>query len=518
MSDREGGKPKVEKFGVVEYEHVGKDYLEERRLLRRAGAWLIWGLGVAYVISGEYYGWQFGFAQGVGGMLVASILIAAMYTFMVYGISEMASAIPATGGPYAFGRRALGVWGGFINGLGAVIEYLLAISVIGTGIGLYLTGLPGLEDLPSILGLEAGEWLYILIFVAFLLIHFVGVRETLVSVFIVAAIASVVLVVWFLYLLPDIDFSRFTDVPVDPNAAGASTWFPTGWVGILAAIPYAAWFYLAIEGTPMAAEETTNPERDVPKGSIAAMFTLIAFSALAFLAAGGTQGALSVSTTANPIGDPVAAIHGENWFFWFVVIVGLSGLIASFHSVIYAYSRIIYALSRAGYFPRWLSLTSSNRKIPYWALTVPALISMTLIIVLARGLTPPEGFTELSYAGSILIQISVFAALITYIVMMLAYIRLKVREPNLPRPYKAPGGMLMPTMAMIIAIVSLSAGIVYTTVTRWTIFWTAVAFLIGMAYFWLYSRHRLVAEAPEEEFAVIERAEAELDAGGGGGS
>jgi ethanolamine permease len=510
MPDQEGTKPKVEKRGVVEYEHVGSDYLEERRLLRRAGAWLIWGLGVAYVISGEYYGWQFGFAQGVGGMLVASIVIAAMYTFMVYGIAEMASAIPATGGPYAFGRRALGVWGGFINGLGATIEYLLAISVIGTGIGLYLTGLPGLEDLPSILGLEAGEWLYILIFVAFLLIHFLGVRETLASIFIVAAIASVVLVVWFLYLVPDIDFSRFTDVPVQAGKAGASTWFPTGFVGILAAIPYAAWFYLAIEGCPMAAEETTNPERDVPKGSIAAMFTLIAFSALAFLAAGGTQGALSVSTTANPIGDPVAAIHGKNWFFWFVVIIGLSGLIASFHSVIYAYSRIIYALSRAGYFPRWLSLTSRKRRTPYWALTVPAVVSMILIIALARGLTPPEGFTELSYAGSVLIQISVFAALITYIVMMMAYIRLKVREPNLPRPYKAPGGMFMPVIALIIAVISLSAGVVYTTITRWTIFWTAVAFLIGMAYFWLYSRHRLVAEAPEEEFALIEKAEAEI--------
>jgi len=511
MSQTDPGTPKVERRGVVEYEHVGRDYLEERRLERKAGPWLIWGLGVAYVISGEYYGWQFGFAQGLGGMLVATILIAIMYTFMVYGISEMASAIPTTGGPYAFGRRALGVWGGFINGLGATIEYLLAISVIGTGIGLYITGLPGLDDLPSVLGLEAGEWLYILIFVAFLLIHFLGVRETLVSIFIVAAVASVVLVIWFIYLLPDFDFSLFTNVPVDENAAGASTFFPTGYIGILAAIPYAAWFYLAIEGTPMAGEETRNPSHDVPKGSIAAMFTLIAFSALAFIAAGATMGPRDLATAANPIGDPVAVVHGENWFYWFVVIVGLSGLIASFHSVIYAYSRIIYALSRAGYFPRWLSLTSRTRRIPYWALTVPAIISMVLIVALARGLTPPEGFVPLGYAGSILIQISVFAALITYIVMMMAYLRLKRREPNLERPYKAPGGSFMPTVAMIIAIVSLFAGVAYTTVTRWTIIWTIVAFLIGMAYFWLYSRHRLVAEAPEEEFALIERAEAELE-------
>lgn len=503
-------KPKTERVGTVEYEHVSKEYFEERELQRKAGAWLIWGLGVAYVISGEYYGWQFGFAQGVGGMLAATVLMAVMYTFMVYGIAEMASAIPATGGPYAFGRRALGVWGGYINGLGAVIEYLLAISVIGTGIGLYLTGLPGWDDLPDILGLHSGEWLYILIFVVFLAIHFLGVRETLVSVFVVAAIASVVLVVWFLYLLPDIDFGKFTDVPVEEGKLGASSWFPTGFVGILAAVPYAAWFYLAIEGCPMAAEETRDPARDVPKGSITAMFTLIAFSALAFIAAGGTQGPLSLSTAPNPIGDPVAVIHGKNFFYWFVVIVGLSGLIASFHSVIYAYSRIIYALSRAGYFPRALSLTSRNRKIPYLALTIPALISMVLIFALARGLTPPEGFVELAYAGAILVQISVFAALITYIVMMLSFIILRRKEPNLERPYRTPGGLVMPVIALVIATASLLAGVVYTTVTRWTILWTIVAFLLGMAYFWLYSRHRLVAEAPEEEFAVIAKAEAEV--------
>src|SRR3990172_7561315 len=121
MPQHEEGKPKVEKVGVVEYERMGAEYLEERRLARKAGAWLIWGLGVAYVISGEYYGWQFGFAQGVGGLLLATILIAIMYLFMFYCISEMSSAIPATGGPYAFGRRALGVWGGFLNPLAPTI-------------------------------------------------------------------------------------------------------------------------------------------------------------------------------------------------------------------------------------------------------------------------------------------------------------------------------------------------------------------------------------------------------------
>lgn len=512
MADEQ--KPKVEKVGVVEYEHVGREYLEERALRKTAGAWLIWALGVAYVISGEYYGWQFGFEQGVGGMLLATILIAAMYTFMVYGIAEMAAAMPVTGGPYAFGRRALGIWGGYINGLGATIEYVLAVSVIGTGIGLYIVGLAATQevDLPKIIGLDPGEWVALAFFIVFLAIHLLGVRETLVSVFVIAAIASVVLVVWFLYLLPDITWSRFTDVAVEEGKLGASTWFPTGYIGILAAVPYAAWFYLAIEGCPLAAEETRNPARDVPRGSIAAMFTLVAFSALAFLAAGGTQGASSLSTTGNPIGDPVNAIHGANAFYWFVVIIGLTGLVASFHSIIFAYARIVYALSRAGYFPRFLSLTTRNRKVPASAILFPAVVSFAMIVILARVLVPEGGTTTdgLIAAGADLIQISVFSALITYVVMNLSFIVLRAQEPNLERPYRTPGGILMPAISLAIAVVSLFAGVVYTSVTRWTILWTVVGFLVGLAYFWLYSRHRLVAEAPEEEFAVIAKAEAEI--------
>src|SRR5687768_10492994 len=95
--------------GGVEYEHVGAEYLEERELTRYAGPLLIWALGVGYVISGEYFSWNFGFdAGGFGGFLIATILMAVMYVTMIFCVSEMATSLPHTGGPYAFARRALG--------------------------------------------------------------------------------------------------------------------------------------------------------------------------------------------------------------------------------------------------------------------------------------------------------------------------------------------------------------------------------------------------------------------------
>src|ERR671914_965373 len=131
--DRGGG---VERVGGVEYEHVGREYLEERALTRHAGVWLIMLLGIGYVISGEYFSWNFGFdAGGWGGFLIAAILMATMYVTMIFCVSEMATSLPHTGGPYAFARRALGPWGGFATGLGAIIEYVLATAAISVGIG-----------------------------------------------------------------------------------------------------------------------------------------------------------------------------------------------------------------------------------------------------------------------------------------------------------------------------------------------------------------------------------------------
>jgi ethanolamine permease len=95
--------------------------------------------------------------------------------------------------------------------------------------------------------------------------------------------------------------------------------------------------------------------------------------------------------------------------------------------------------------------------------------------------------------------------------MMASFIVLRRREPDLARPYRAPGGQTTAGVAFVLAAIAMGSAFWYTSASRWTIVATIGAILLGLAYFWLYSRHRLVAEAPEEEFAVIEAAEAELE-------
>src|SRR5215203_3779289 len=112
----------------VETEAVDAGYLQKRELRSGTAGWvLLAGLGVSAVISGDYAGWNFGLAEGgFGGLLIAVVLMAVMYTAMVFGLAELGSALPTAGGGYTFARRALGPWGGYAAGVAVLIEYAIA--------------------------------------------------------------------------------------------------------------------------------------------------------------------------------------------------------------------------------------------------------------------------------------------------------------------------------------------------------------------------------------------------------
>jgi ethanolamine permease len=501
-SERGGGAKRV---GTVEYEHVGSDYLEERTLTRHAGVWLIMLLGIGYVISGEYFSWNFGFdAGGWGGFLIATVLMAIMYYGLVFAMAEMASALPHSGGPYAFARRALGPWGGFATGLGVMIAYAMATATISVAIAFYILGLPSpFEDLGKLWFIEPIEWISLLFFAVFIALNIRGVSAVFGVVAAVTIVAMITLIVWGVVMVFDFDSSNFSNIPAG-DEGNATSAFPSGISGIWAALPFAAWFYLAIEATPLASEEAKNPKHDLPRGSLYAMTILLFLSAIAFFVGGGAGGAALLAESSNPIPAVVEAVYERNWFFWVVTVVGLTGLIASFHSLIFAYSRQIFALSRAGYIPRVLSRTASTggANTPTYAIVLPGILMWGVVIIYNR--------IDETAAIANITQISVFGALIFYILSMVAFIVLRVREPNLERAYRSPVGIPGAVVTGLLAAVALGSGFQYTTAAQWTIVATIGLIALGLLYFGLVTRHRLVAEAPEEEFAVIERAEAEL--------
>jgi ethanolamine permease len=144
----------------IEYENVGEEYLEHRQLQKGAAGWvLLAGLGVAYVISGQIGGWQFGLAEGGwGGLRIATILTAVMYTPMVYSLAELSAAIPVAGAGNGFARRAMRVWGGFLTGTAIVIEVAIAPAAIATFIGGYVESLIGFGGLWSTFCSTRSSW------------------------------------------------------------------------------------------------------------------------------------------------------------------------------------------------------------------------------------------------------------------------------------------------------------------------------------------------------------------------
>ena len=472
------------------YENVGQEYMQDRQLQKGAAGWvLLAGLGIAYVISGDAAGWHFGLGEGGwGGLLIATLLMATMYTAMVFSLAELSAALPTAGGGYAFARRAMGPWGGFLTGTAILIEYTLAPAVVATFIGGYVETLIGF----------GGPIVYLLCYLVFVGIHLYGVGEALKVMFAITVVAVVAIAAFVIGMIPQFEVANLFNI--DPtNAAGASSFLPFGFVGIWAAFPFAIWFFLAIEGVPLAAEETRDPSTDMPKGIIAGMAALLLFAMLILVFGPGGAGSAvftSDEMLAAPSVLPLAleeAYGGANALSTFVNIAALAALIASFFSIIFAYSRQLFALSRAGYLPRFLSVTS-GRRTPWVALVVPAVIGFLL------SLNGPD-------FGVTLLNSAVFGAAISYVLMTLSHIVLRMREPNLERPYRTPGGVITSGVACVLAVLAVIATFIVDV--------RAALIMLGLyalfiAYFALYSRHHLVAQAPEEEFATIERAESEL--------
>ncbi|HZH23694.1 MAG TPA: ethanolamine permease [Solirubrobacteraceae bacterium] len=470
----------------VEYEQVGSEYMEQRQLKQGAAGWvLLAGLGVAYVISGDFAGWNFGLAEGGwGGLLIATVLMGTMYTCMVFALAELSSTISTAGGGYGFGRRALGAWGGFLTGTAILIEYAIAPAAIVVFIGGYVEALD--------IGISSGWPVYLVFYAVFVGIHLIGVGEALKLMFAITAIAVVALIVFVIAMLPEFDASKLTDI-APTNAAGASDFLPFGIEGIWAAFPFAIWFFLAVEGVPLAAEETRDPKRDMPRGLIAAMMILLVFAALMMLAGPGGGGSQAIMESDNPLPAAIDAAKGEGSTVGdFVNYVGLAGLIASFFSIIFAYSRQLFSLSRAGYLPRALSVTG-GRKVPIVALLVPAVVGFLLAAITEDGAT--------------MINIAVFGATVSYVLMMLSHIVLRSREPDLERPYRTPGGVITSGIALVLAVLAVIATFL---VDEKAALITLAVYAAAALYFFVYSRHHLVASAPEEEFAAIESAEREL--------
>lgn len=481
----------------VKYEKVGAEYFEQRKLRRYAGVFSLWALGVGAVISGHFSGWNFGLAFGWGSMFAATVIITIMYLGLTYSLAEMSPALPHTGGAYSFARSAMGPWGGFVTGVAENIEYVLTPAVVVYFIGSYMSAIletgPELQPLYWILG-----------YAIFVGANLFGVELSFRVTMFVTLLALACLAFFYISALPNIDFARNAmNVGVGPDGAlihlpeGGGPWFPDGVHGVLAALPFAVWLYLAIEQLPLASEESRDPRKDMPKGILFGMLTLT-ISAFAMLTLNSSlaPGSWGLKASGEPLLEGFRTLFGTD-LAKILALIAIAGLVASFHAIIFAYGRQIYSLSRAGYFPRFLSITHGSHQTPQVALIAGTIVGLGVMLLIWFIWGQEKGG---AFIGAALLNMAVFGAMISYVMQAISFILLRSEMPNIERPYRSPLGVPGALVTLAIAIVT-----IWFQVTdpafRDPVLLTAAYYGLMIVYFAVFGRTQLVL-SPEEEFAM----------------
>ncbi|MCU5772065.1 ethanolamine permease [Erwiniaceae bacterium BAC15a-03b] len=399
----------------------------------------LWGIAVGLVISGEYFGWSYGWGvAGTLGFLLTTALIATMYTCFIFSFTELTTAIPHAGGPFAYSRRAFGETGGLIAGMATLIEFVFAPPAIAMAIGAYLN-----VQFPELNPKYAAVGAYIV----FMTLNILGVKLAAMFELCVTVLAVGELLVFMGVVAPGFSMANF----VANGWSGGDSFGMPAVSGIFAAIPFAIWFFLAIEGAAMAAEEAKDPKRTIPKAYISGILTLVVLAIGVMLLAGGAGDWRTLSNINDPLPQAMKMIVGENsgWMHM-LVWIGLFGLVASFHGIILGYSRQFFALSRAGYLPPALAKLS-RFQTPHRAIIAGGLIGIAAIF--SDSWINLQGMT----LTAAMITMAVFGAIVMYLMSMLSLFRLRRTEPQMARSFRAPGYPVVPAIALVLAVVCLIA-------------------------------------------------------------
>lgn len=416
---------------------------------------MLWGLGVGYVISGMYFGWNLGLAAGgTYGLAIATFFIIILYITFTFSYTELACAIPKAGGVFDYANRGLGKDLGFIAGMSQIIEFVFAPPAIAAAIGAYFH-----IFFPQISIAAIAITAYII----FTALNIYGVKAAATFELIITVFA-----VFELLLFAGVTLPHFEIKNLELNA------FPFGWEGVWAAIPFAIWFFLAIEGVANVAEETINPQKNILRGFGSALATLIVLCILTFLAAVGVGGwekivypSPGAPASDSPLPLALAQITGDSgWLYHLLITIGLMGLVASFHGIILAAGRATFEFGRVNYIPSLFGKVHLKFKTPANALLINMLVG---IIALLTGKT------------SEIITIACFGALTLYVLSMITVIALRRKEPTMIRPFRVPFYPYFPVIALVIAFVALIA------MTTLNIKLALIYFgILGLSYIWFH--------------------------------
>jgi APA family basic amino acid/polyamine antiporter len=452
----------------------------DHRLKRALGPLNLTALGIGAIIgTGIFVLTGTVAAQNAGPAVVLSFALAGVASiFAALCYSEFASLVPMAGSAYTYGYATLGEFVAWIIGWDLVLEYALSATTVAIGWSGYIVSF--LKDfgihIPAqfqaargtVVTLADGSTdtalfnlpaVFIIAAVTTLLV--VGIKESASVNNVIVIIKLAVVVLFIILATPHIDPDNWK--PFIPENTGHRENF--GFSGVVAGAAIVFFAYIGFDAVSTAAQEAKNPQRDMPIGIIGSLIICtVLYIAVAAIATG------VVRYTELDVPDPIAKVADMAGLGVFATLIKL-GAIAGLTSVILVQllgqSRVFYSMSRDGLLPPFVQKIHPRFRTPY-----VTSIATGLAVAIPAAILPVRDAAKLVSIGTLL----------AFVIVCIGVLVLRVREPNLRRPFKTPFIWFVAPMGAI------SAGYLmfYLDSETWLrlLIWLAV----GLAIYFLYGR------------------------------
>ena len=403
---------------------------------------------------------------------VSFVLVAIACSFAGLCYAELASMIPVSGSAYTYSYATLGEIFAWIIGWDLILEYAVSNVAVCVSFAGYLKAplaqmgilLPARWSSPVFAG---GKWtgayfnvpaFLVVMVLSWLLVR--GVRESARANNIMVAIKIAAIALFLV---------------VGGSLVRRSNWepfAPSGFGGIVTGGAIVFFTYIGFDSVSTAAEESRNPQRDIPIGIIGSLAVCtVLYVGVALVLLGMMKYSVFGSGAAAqaPVAYALEQMRARPVWRAAIVLGALMGHVSSLLVFQYGQARIWFAMSRDGLLPEHFSRVHPRFKTPHWS---------TWIAGLAVGI--PAGFVDLGDAA----DLSNIGTLFAFVLVSLGVILLRRMQPERPRGFRVPLVPLFPMLSVLLCA-GLMTGL---TVVTWIRFFVWLA--LGLVIYFAYSRHR----------------------------
>ena len=417
-------------------------------------------------------------ANQAGPAIVVSYMVAGLAcAFAALCYAEFASMLPVAGSAYTYAYATLGEVFAWMIGWDLILEYAVGSMTVaigwsgyfqrilaGFGIALpaWMTAAPAAAP-GSLINLPA---MIIVLLIMVLLV--IGIRESarfnaaMVGIKIVAVLFFLVAGVWY----------------VEP--ANWTPFMPYAWSGVMTGAAVVFFAYIGFDAVSTTAEEAKNPTRDLPIGIIASLIICTVLYVAVSAVLTGIVPVVEYRENAQFLNAPVAyalSVINLNWAAGLVSAGAVAGITSVLLVMLMSQPRIFFAMSRDGLLPKGVSKVHPRFQTPY----ITTIITCVVVAIVA-GLVPIQVVGEMTSIGT----------LFAFVVVCLAVMVLRVTRPDAHRPFRAPGGNVIPVLGVLSCL--------YLMVSLSVMTWVRLLVWldIGMLIYWFYGRTHSPLADPRE--------------------